>query len=663
MPNPSERIEPLRADSLALADDLLTRAAEFDLAPAPPPLQEAARLLREGRYRVLVVGETRRGKSSFINALIGQPLLPVDVEVTTRQAFRIRPAEQPRYRLRLLDGSAQDIGPADLAHYGSQVVLDEADEEPRLDQVIDAIEIDIPVRFLPPGVELFDTPGLGALHAAHAQITHRFIPQADAVIYVLDSTQPLGQLDLDTLDVILQTTPQVFFIQTKIDAFRRDDWQAIQQRNEAILAERFGSRLSASPKVWGISSKNLLQAAVTGDEDYRLVSRQPALIEALERFLFRATGLPRNGALLALAHTYHREGRETLSARRSTLTQVTRDYQHQLASLGALARQWQAEWGEGSPQRQAMRADMMAYRALAVQEFQQVFDARGPIAQNLRARIQAAPTLEAVQSLGEQLGDEVAGLVNQHWTQTYRTTLEHFNRVVTPFLQAADALRQQGRQLVVYDILASDPFAQAQQDPGNDELLRVLSDLGRAATFTLGAWNDSSPSGGGSSLPVLGALLTATLFPALATVATLFGGAWLFIKALGNQEKARQQQLHQARNNLEQHLQQTLATLHHHYFRVDLQASRRSLVDTRLDALQHSLEGSLADCAASHARGLRDDVERLEAEAALDQAQRTRAADQLTRQIDDWTTLGQRLQSLGHQLTDLNRQLTDAPEA
>jgi GTPase SAR1 family protein len=208
-----------------------------------------------------VVGEAKRGKSCFINALIGRAILPTDVDIATSQVFLISKADQEAYRLRFEDDSTQDIAATDLPRFGSQVLADVAGT-PRLDQLIRWIEVDAPARFLPDGVSLLDTPGLGSLYAAHSQITQRFIPQADAVIYVLDSGQPIGQADLEALAAILEATHSLFFIQTRIDQFRKEHWQALQLRNEQVLHERFAETL-ADTRVWPISSTNLMTAGVT----------------------------------------------------------------------------------------------------------------------------------------------------------------------------------------------------------------------------------------------------------------------------------------------------------------------------------------------------------------------------------------------------------------
>ena len=182
----TEQIEGVRRQAIGVLDELIAKASEFELADPPPALGEHYhQKLRDNFYKVLVVGEAKRGKSTFVNALIGQAILPTDVDVATSQVFSIWPSQHEAYRLRFENDSEREISLEDLPRYGSQVMAN-AGTVPTYDQIIRWIEVDVPIRFLPKNVILLDTPGLGALYAAHAQVTYRFVPEADAVIFVLE---------------------------------------------------------------------------------------------------------------------------------------------------------------------------------------------------------------------------------------------------------------------------------------------------------------------------------------------------------------------------------------------------------------------------------------------------------------------------------------------
>src|SRR5918997_2262300 len=311
--NVTQQIEGIRRQTVAVLDDLIAKAGGFELADPPAALGRYRHKLRENAYKVLVVGEAKRGKSTFVNALIGQDILPTDVDVATSQVFNIRPSEHQAYRLRFENGSEREIPPEDLPLYGSQISAN-AGVFPTADQLIRWIEVDVPIRFLPKGVSILDTPGLGALYAGHAQITHRFVPEADAVIFVLESGQPVVDEDLKFIEEILTVTSRIFFIQTKIDQYGKEDWQNVQRRNMEILAKRFEGQL-ADTRVWPVSSTNLRKAASADDktqEAYLMVSRHKELVSALGAFLTRVSGWGRTAEAMAVAAKYHATSRKAL---------------------------------------------------------------------------------------------------------------------------------------------------------------------------------------------------------------------------------------------------------------------------------------------------------------------------------------------------------------
>src|SRR3954468_23114621 len=122
--NATEQTEGIRRQSVAVIDPLKAKAAEFELGKPPGALERHRRRLRENVYKALVVGEAKRGKSTFVNALIGQDILPTDVKVATNQVFYIRPAKREAYRVRYEDGAAREITAMGLPRYGSQLMAD-----------------------------------------------------------------------------------------------------------------------------------------------------------------------------------------------------------------------------------------------------------------------------------------------------------------------------------------------------------------------------------------------------------------------------------------------------------------------------------------------------------------------------------------------------------
>ena len=385
------------------------------------------------------MGEAKRGKSSFINALIGRDVLPTDVDVATSQVFRISRGSEA-YRVRFEDDSVRNISAQELPDYGSQVVLD-AVGEPWLDQTVRWIEVDVPARFLPDGVNILDTPGLGALYQAHAEVTYRFVPHADAVIFMLDSGQPIVQAELDLIKRILKVTPNLFFVQSKIDQFGSEHWEQVKARSEALLQEHFGEALT-DVRIWPVSSSNLHKAATSKHPEALLkVSRYRALAEALAQFLQRMLGSARAAQALELARRYHATSQRVLSMRAESLEpRSQQELAEQEESLADRRAAFAAEWGGQGQKRAQLAHETKRIVAINKQAFRESLQPAGPVAAPIDLRINAVASLEQANALGEALSDELIAAALDQWRDVRDLTESRMTEMLAGFLGVADAL-------------------------------------------------------------------------------------------------------------------------------------------------------------------------------------------------------------------------------
>ena len=102
-------------------------AREPQLPKPSASFTTAQALVADNNYEVVVCGEVKKGKSSFINALLGQRLLPVNSDVATAQVFRISDAPEESFRLVFTDGTDKKISKEELATYPDFAVCGEFD--------------------------------------------------------------------------------------------------------------------------------------------------------------------------------------------------------------------------------------------------------------------------------------------------------------------------------------------------------------------------------------------------------------------------------------------------------------------------------------------------------------------------------------------------------
>ncbi|MCW6006150.1 dynamin family protein [Micromonospora sp. CPCC 205371] len=168
-------------DQVAL---LLSRAQRTLAEPAARALlAQAAQRLAEP-LRVAIAGKVKAGKSTLLNAMVGEELAPTDAGECTRIVTWYQ--DGPRYRVtaHLPDGQAEQR-PFDRADGAVRIALGRPADE------VDHLTVEVPSRRLRQHT-LIDTPGLASLSADVSLRTMSFLEadadraaETDAVVYLL----------------------------------------------------------------------------------------------------------------------------------------------------------------------------------------------------------------------------------------------------------------------------------------------------------------------------------------------------------------------------------------------------------------------------------------------------------------------------------------------
>ncbi|OCS84352.1 dynamin family protein [Caryophanon latum] len=199
------------------------------------PLQHIEHLLQDiesDAYTFIVVGEFSTGKSSFINALIGEPLLPVGV-IPTTATINVLQYGEPHIDIHYLDGTIEQAN--------SSAILDQFIAK-RLDDAshINYINVFQPLSFLKNNVLLIDTPGLNDVNELRSDITYQYIPRAHIVFFLLDCRTPLRQSEFTFLtDTLLsQGLDRIVFVANFADA--------VDEAELPLIVERIKRELQAA---------------------------------------------------------------------------------------------------------------------------------------------------------------------------------------------------------------------------------------------------------------------------------------------------------------------------------------------------------------------------------------------------------------------------------
>lgn len=234
--------------------------------------RELLRKLEEDRFHLVVVGEFNHGKSTFVNALLGQTVLPSGVTPTTAAIHHLKYSDTPEATIVYQSGKRDSIPFDDTKKFavggGSS-----ADE-------VDYLEVGFPAPLLKERILLVDTPGVNDLSLARADITYSYIPRADAVLFLLDAGQILKESERQFLnDKLLKASrDKIVFVITKWDILNDEE-----KREALSYAKTQLSNLVKDPVVFPISA----ESALNGEAEK---SGMPELLAHLTTFLAEERG-------------------------------------------------------------------------------------------------------------------------------------------------------------------------------------------------------------------------------------------------------------------------------------------------------------------------------------------------------------------------------------
>jgi small GTP-binding protein len=202
-----------QAEFIADERRLVLRARDV-LANADGPRADVERLAKlltemDELFLLVIAGEYNAGKSTFVNALLGDEVFAMGDLPTTRAISILRYGDP---------GPAEVVGDHTLVYRYSLDVLRD--------------------------LEIVDTPGTNSLERMEEEITRGFVPRADLVLFVTSLLQPLTASEMDFLSHIREWGKKVIFVVNGVD--RRNSDEQLDRVRE-YLARELSTRLGGPP--------------------------------------------------------------------------------------------------------------------------------------------------------------------------------------------------------------------------------------------------------------------------------------------------------------------------------------------------------------------------------------------------------------------------------
>ena len=268
---------------LTQAHRLFARTRELaELSP------EAGRLVEvlDRPLLVTVMGEFNSGKSTFVNALIGEEVAPMGITPTTATINVLKYGAERQGRVVYHDDEVRDVAWADVPTLLKGLDAQEAKR-------IRVVEVLYPLETLQ-RVNVVDTPGLNSIHPEHEETARKFIAEADAVLWLFTVDQAAKATEGEALGKIKAAGKKILGVVNKIDRCAPEELTRIVDHVRAALGEHLET-------IVPFAAREALRARKSNDEAQLQSSNYPALAQALEeRFFSRARAIKREAATTRL---------------------------------------------------------------------------------------------------------------------------------------------------------------------------------------------------------------------------------------------------------------------------------------------------------------------------------------------------------------------------
>lgn len=234
--------------------------------------------LRDNKFNLVVVGQFKRGKSTLVNALVGDDILPTAVVPLTSIITILRHGSEEKITVAFAGGASEVITREELPEFVTEK------RNPNNLKKVESVDIALPCSFLEGGVQLVDTPGVGSIYAHNTDAANHFLPESDATIFLMTADQPLSIGEVEFLRNVREHVTKIFFVLNKVDMLNETEKQEASDFIKDSL-----SREMAVPKdnirLFLVSSKTALKARLRGEKTLEAKSHIHALECSLMQFL------------------------------------------------------------------------------------------------------------------------------------------------------------------------------------------------------------------------------------------------------------------------------------------------------------------------------------------------------------------------------------------
>jgi GTP-binding protein EngB required for normal cell division len=189
---------------------------------------------------IAVLGRFKAGKSSFLNHLIGRPVLPVGVVPVTSAVTEIQSGSRERAEILFQDGRVEAVPLARIGEFLSET------ENPENRKAVARVRVELPEMARYRGLRFVDTPGLDSVFEHNTDASLDWLPNVGLALVAVGIDPPLSQRDVQLIRSLKRYTPRIAVLLTKVDVLGDGERRQVQEFVAAQLA-RIGESIPVFP--------------------------------------------------------------------------------------------------------------------------------------------------------------------------------------------------------------------------------------------------------------------------------------------------------------------------------------------------------------------------------------------------------------------------------
>jgi small GTP-binding protein len=236
--------------------------------------------IRANTFNLVVVGQFKRGKTSLINALLGDEILPVSVVPLTSIVTIMTYGDALRVKVYFNDDRTAEIKPESIPEYVTEK------GNPKNAKEVREVVITYPSSYLKDGVRLIDTPGVGSIYQHNTDIAYRYLPKSDAALFLLSVDQPMSRSEIDFLHDVKEYSNKILFLLNKADYLSEKDLRESIEFSKTALRET----MNAEVKLFPVSARLAIEGSISKSDEIVRKSLLPVFTDELHKFLMEEKG-------------------------------------------------------------------------------------------------------------------------------------------------------------------------------------------------------------------------------------------------------------------------------------------------------------------------------------------------------------------------------------